>query len=190
MPATGAHRRAVPVPRSIITKMTEIVTLALSGAACAGASGGSSFSMPRRIGITVTGRSITTVPVTAGVRTRCSSESRVESIAWATPEMMTRVASSPGPPCSRASVQTAMKIAELTCVSAYPAPIRPTRTPCRIAETPHARTEASTAQKMSSSASPARNTIVGNSTTPLMARATSCKPRPSASGAEIRSSTA
>ena len=118
MPAAGAHRRTVPRPVSTITRMVEIVTAALSGAAYAGAPGGSSFSMSKRIGITVTGRSMITVPVTMGVRTRCSSESRAESAAWASAETTTRVASSPGPPRTRASAQTAMKIAELTCVRA------------------------------------------------------------------------
>lgn len=78
--------------------MVEIVTKALSGPACAVAPGGSSFSMSKRIGITVTGRSMITVPVTTGVRTRCRRESRAESAPWATAEITTRVASNPGPP--------------------------------------------------------------------------------------------
>ena len=59
-----------------------------------------------------------TVPVTAGVKSRWSSASRAETAAWTTAETTTSVASSPGPPRIRASAQMAMKIAELTCVSA------------------------------------------------------------------------
>ena len=71
------------------------------------------FSMSNRIGITVTGRSMITVPVTVGVRTRRSSESRAESAIRTTPETATRVASIVGPPSASAVTLIAMVLLEV-----------------------------------------------------------------------------
>ena len=109
----GAQRRSVLVPLSPMPMTAAMVTKALTGPAAAGSSGDAWCNMRKRIGITVTGRSMITVPVTVGVRTRRSSESRVESAIWTSDETTTRVASIAGPPSARAVTQTAMKVLDV-----------------------------------------------------------------------------
>ena len=83
------------------------VTEALSGEASTGAPG--TDSRLKMAGIIVIGISIIIVPAIAGVRNRWNSESRQESTRGTKDEMMTRVASSAGPPSATAVIQTAMK---------------------------------------------------------------------------------
>ena len=59
-------------------------------------------------GITVTGVSIMTVPVTVGVRMRRNSDSRAEKANWNNARPITRVASNAGPPAASAAVLTAI----------------------------------------------------------------------------------
>ena len=93
--------------------MTMNVVAALAGAATGEVPSGTSSSMPKTMGITVTAMSMITVPATVGVTIRRSSESRSESANWNRAEMATRVASSPGPPCTSAVTHTAMKAPEV-----------------------------------------------------------------------------
>ena len=110
---TGAHRRSAPLAFSARPLMTSTVARALSGAARAGTPSGTSFSILKMMGITVTGISMMTVPATVGVRTRRNSERRAESTNWKSAEMTTRVASIAGPPSAIAATQTAMKAPEV-----------------------------------------------------------------------------
>ena len=142
---SGIHRRHTPVARSASAAITIRVVAVLAGAAARGVPSGTSASMPKMIGITVTAISMITVPATVGVMIRRSSESRSESRNWKSAEMATRVASSPGPPSTSAVTQTAMKAPEVPMRSGYPAPILPTRTACMIVFSPLTRSAAKTA---------------------------------------------
>ena len=126
--------------------MTSTVTAALAGAAAGGAPSGTSFNMPKMIGMTVTGISMITVPATVGVKIRRIQESRAESRNWHREEAMTRVASSAGPPCASAVTQTAMKAPEVPMRRTYPAPMRPTRTACNTVVSPLTASAAKTVQ--------------------------------------------
>ena len=132
--------------------------------------------------MTVTGRSMITVPVTTGVRMRCNRASRSEKAACASPDTRTRAASIGGPPCTSAATQTAMKGDETPWRLRYPAPNRPTLTACTAVTMPQASMPAKTAHSRYPSASAARKTMVGNSTAELRLRTASCRPRPTARG--------
>ena len=93
--------------------MTTTVSSALTGAANSGLPSGTAFSMPKMIGITVTGISMITVPATVGVRIRRKSESRAASANWNRAEATTSVASIAGPPLAIAATQIAMKAPEV-----------------------------------------------------------------------------
>ena len=93
--------------------MTSAVTRAESGAASSGVSGGTCDSMPKTMGITVTGISMITVPETVGVRIRRSSDNRHAIRNWKRDEITTRVASMAGPPWAMAATQIAMKAPEV-----------------------------------------------------------------------------
>ena len=110
---TGAQRRSAPVAFSATPAMATMVTRAVSGAAGAGPPAGTSVSIPKTTGITVTGSSMTTVPTTVGVRIRRNSESLAESANWQSEAMMTRVASSAGPPRRSPGRRPRMKAPEL-----------------------------------------------------------------------------
>ena len=69
-PMTGAQRRSAPVAFSASPIMTSTVTRALCG---------TSLSVSKTMGITVTAISMITVPATVGVSTRRNSESRAAS---------------------------------------------------------------------------------------------------------------
>ena len=133
-------------------------------------------------GITVTAISISTVPATVGVRSRLKRESFAASRYWNSDDATTSVASSPGPPFTSAATHTAMKAPEVPISSTYPAPIRPTRTACRIVLTPLTAAAANTAHVRYESLPPAaRTTIAGVSTIPAMARMANWRPSPAAS---------
>ena len=179
---TGAHRRSPPVALSAMQTMTPMVTTALSGAANAGEPLGTSPSMPKTIGITVTGISMITVPATAGVRIRRNSESRDERRNWKNDDTSTRVASIAGPPWTSAATQTAMKAPEVPMRRTWPAPKRPTRTAWRMVVTPLTATAANTAHDRKPSLPPAaRITMAGVNTIPAMQRMASWRPSPKAS---------
>ena len=109
MPMTGAHRRTRSFAASVMTAMTTRVVSAQSGAASGGVPPGTFFICSNMTGMTVTGVSISTVPVTVGVRMRRNSERRVANANWTRARMTTRVASSAGPPAARAAMLTAME---------------------------------------------------------------------------------
>ena len=108
MPITGAHRRSPARAFSTIPAMTIRVVSALSGAASGGVPSGTFSSCSRRTGMTVTGVSIMTVPVTVGVRIRLNSESRTEKANWKIARLTTRMASMAGPPAASAAMLTAI----------------------------------------------------------------------------------
>ncbi len=164
--------------------MTSTVASALNGEARSETPAGTSFRNPKMMGITVTGISMITVPATAGVRILRKSESLVESTNWNNEEITTKVASIAGPPSAIAVTQIAMNAPEVPMTSTYPAPIRPTRTACKIVLTPLTATAANTAQDRKDSLPPAARTMIaGVSTIPDMQRIASCRPRPHASAA-------
>ena len=76
MPMSGDHSRNAGGARSISAAMTTRVATAVAGAAAGDALSGTSLSESKTIGITVTGISMITVPETAGVNIRRSSDSR------------------------------------------------------------------------------------------------------------------
>ena len=108
MPMTGAQSRGTPVALSAMPPTTSRVASALSGAATAGTPSGTSLSMSKTIGITVTGMSMMTVPATVGVRIRRSIDNRAENTNWKIDEMRISVASIAGPPSAIAVTQIAM----------------------------------------------------------------------------------
>ena len=110
---TGAQRRAAPRALSATPVMTSRVVSALRGAAAGGLPSGTSSSIPKMTGITVTAISMSTTPATVGVRTRRNSESRAASANWKSEETTTSVASIGGPPWASAAMQTAMKAPEV-----------------------------------------------------------------------------
>lgn len=77
---TGAHSRNAPLALRAIAQTVSSVATALIGAPSGGASSGTSVSMPKMIGITVTAISMITVPATVGVSTRRNRESRAENV--------------------------------------------------------------------------------------------------------------
>ena len=93
--------------------MTSSVTRAEVPEALSGVPSGTSFSILKMKGMTVTGISMMTVPATAGVRIRRKSESRAASPNWKSEEATTSVASIPGPPSAMAVIQTAMNAPEV-----------------------------------------------------------------------------
>ena len=108
-------------------RITSTVTTAVTGAAAAGLPSGTSESILKTTGITVTGISMITVPETVGVMIRRNSDSRADSTSWKSAAATTRVASSAGPPSAAAVMQTAMKAPELPIMSTWPMPKRPSR---------------------------------------------------------------
>ena len=94
---TGAQRRTRTPPFSTMAATTTRVVSALRGPATAGVSGGTFSSCSKMTGITVTGVSMMTVPVTVGVRIRRKSASRAENASWKRARATTRVASRAGP---------------------------------------------------------------------------------------------
>ena len=66
------------------------------------------------------------VPATAGVIRRRNRASRVDRVNWNSDERTTRVASSAGPPSTRAATLTAINVPDVPMRREYPAPIRPT----------------------------------------------------------------
>ena len=93
--------------------MTIRVVSALSGAASGDVPSGTFSSCSRMTGMTVTGVSIMTVPVTVGVRIRLNSESRIEKANWKSARHMTRTASRAGPPAASAPMLTAIATPEV-----------------------------------------------------------------------------
>ena len=89
--------------------MTSSVTLTVTGAAAADAPSGTSASLPRMTGASVTGTSRMTVPATVGVKIRRSADNLAARANWNSEDTMIRLASNPGPPCSSADTQTARK---------------------------------------------------------------------------------
>ena len=165
--------------------MTTTVTKALSGLANAGEPSGTCLSISKMMGITVTGISMITVPATAGVRIRRSSDRWDDRMNWKNDDTSTRVASIAGPPWTSAVTQTAIKAPEVPMRRTWPAPKRPTRTACSTVVTPLTATAANTAHERKASLPPAaRITMAGVNTTPAMQRMASCRPSPmvSASG--------
>ena len=108
IPMIGAHSRARPFAVSVMPTMTTRVVNALSGAPSGGVPLGTLFSWSNMIGMTVTGVSISTVPVTVGVRMRRNSDRRAANANWTRARMTTRVPSNAGPPVARAAMLTAM----------------------------------------------------------------------------------
>ena len=113
MPATGAHGRSLGVPFSIVPATTSTVVSAQAGPAREADPGGRSSSMPKMIGITVTGTSMITVPATVGVRMRRNRDNRAEKASWKSAAAHNSVARSPEPPASSASTATAMAAPEV-----------------------------------------------------------------------------
>ena len=145
---SGIHRRHAPVARIASPAMTTRVAAALAGAAAGEVPSGTSSSMSKMIGITVTAISMITVPATVGVMIRRNNARRWERVSWASAEAATRVASSAGPPSTSAATQTAMKAPEVPMRSGYPAPTRPTRTACMTVVSPLTSNAAKTAHDM------------------------------------------
>ena len=81
----------------------------MTGAAAGETASGTSPSLRRNTGATVTGISITTVPATVGVKIRRSADSLAAIANWNRDDTMIRVASSPGPPSSNAETLMARK---------------------------------------------------------------------------------
>ena len=147
--------------------VTSNVTMTLTGAALGDDPSGTSTSRPNMIGMRVTGISMITVPHTVGVRTRRSSDNLADRPNWNRAERVTRVASSPGPPSTRAVTQTAMNAAEVPMSSTWPEPTRPTRTAWRIVVIPLMASAANAAHERKSSPAPAaRTTMAGVRTIP------------------------
>ena len=160
--------------------MTTSVTAAAIPGALAGVPGGTSTSMSKSSGMTVTGISMITVPATTGVRTRRKSDSREASPNWKREETRTSVASSAGPPSAIAVMHTAMNAPDVPISRTYPAPIRPKRTAWLRVLTPLIATDAKTAQDTNDSGPPAaRITIAGVRTMPATQSTASWNPRPS-----------
>ena len=105
---TGAHRRSVALPFSTMQVTTSRVVNAQRGAASGGVPSGTFINCSKMCGITVTGVSMMTVPVTVGVRMRRNRERRAENANWHSARMKTRVASNDGPPALSAAMLTAM----------------------------------------------------------------------------------
>ena len=123
---TGAQRRSDPAALRAMPVMTTTVTKALNGAANAGEPSGTCLSISKMMGITVTGISMITVPATAGVRIRRSSDRWDDRMNWKNDDTSTRVASIAGPPWTSAVTQTAIKAPEVPMRRTWPAPKRPT----------------------------------------------------------------
>ena len=81
----------------------------MTGAAEGAASAGTSFSLRKMIGPSVTGISISTVPATVGVKIFLNRESFAARMNWHREETMIRLAIRPPPPRSSAATQTARK---------------------------------------------------------------------------------
>ena len=112
-PTTGTHRRSRPWARKASPTMTSSVAPALTGAAAALASFGTSLSMSKMSGITVTAMSMMTVPATVGVMILRTHASRAAKPNWNSAEMSTSVASMAGPPSASAVTLTAMNAPEV-----------------------------------------------------------------------------
>ena len=159
--------------------MTSTVAAAAIGAAGSGTSDGTSVRRPNTTGSTVAGISMFTVPTMVGVRNRRNSDNRADMASGSRDETMTRTASRPGPPSTRAVTQIPMNAAAGPVVRTYPAPIRPSRDACNIVAMPLTATVQNTAHDRYASVSPAaRITIVGKATSPVIPSTTSCTPHP------------
>ena len=88
--------------------MTSSVPPATTGAAAGAAPSGTSASLRRMTGASVTGINMSTVPATVGVKILRNRDSLAARTNWNRDETTTSVASRPGPPRSRAAMQTAM----------------------------------------------------------------------------------
>ena len=108
MPITGAHRRSPCRAFSTMPAVTIRVVSAQSGAASGDVPSGTLCNCSKMTGVTVTGVSIMTVPVTVGVRIRLNSESRTEKASWKSARPTTRMASRAGPPAASAAMLTAI----------------------------------------------------------------------------------
>ena len=167
MPMTGAHRRTRSFAASVMPAMTTRVVRAQSVAASGGVPPGTFFNCSNMTGMTVTGVSIRTVPVTVGVRMRRNSERRVENTNWTRARITTRDASNPGPPAASAA---------MLVNAVWREPVA----------SPQAATDANTAQSRTSSGWPAaRKTTVGIITAPGSTRQAICRARPTLSGSGI-----
>ena len=177
-PARGAHKRNVAPAFREMPLMTRTVATAVN----AGPSAMSFGASARRLnttGSTVAGTSRFTVPTMVGVRSRRNRASRIEITIGTSDEAATKVASSAGPPWSRALTQTPMKAPAGPMKSRYPAPTRPSRTACRAVLMPLTATAPNTAQdRYASVPPPARMTMVGMKMMLVMPRTTSCRPQP------------
>ena len=112
------------------------VESAAAGAAIGAAPSGTSLSVSKTIGITVTAISMITVPETTGVNKRRSRERRDASRNWKSEEMTMRLAMVAEPPSTRALTQTAMKAPDVPITSRWSEPMRQKRTACRNVEMP------------------------------------------------------
>ena len=65
------------------------------------------------MGMIVAAISMTTVPVTVGVKTRRTQDSRCDRTSWKSEETRTSAASNGGPPAVRAAMQTAINAPEV-----------------------------------------------------------------------------
>ena len=167
------------MPRTV-----RIVTRAITGAAWTGVPSGTSSSMSKAIGMTVTGSSMITVPETAGVSSRRNSGSRADTRSCNRAEITTSVASIAGPPSATAVTLIPTKALELPMTSMWPPPIRPKRTACSAVVRPLIATAANTAQATRDSEAPAiRITAVGSRIGTVTVIRPSCRPRPAASAA-------
>ena len=113
MPMIGAQRRNGPLALSTSPAMTSRVARVLRGAAIPGTPSGTFFNWSKTTGMTVTGVSMMTVPVTVGVRIRRNSASRAENANWNRARIRTRMASNAGPPSASAAMLTAMAAPEV-----------------------------------------------------------------------------
>ena len=183
---TGAHRRTRPFAVNVMPAMTARVVTALSGAANGGVPLGTFFNWSNMTGMTVTGVSMRTVPVTVGVRMRRNSERRAEKTNWTRASVTTSVASNAGPPAERAANADRDggpgRSDRENVAGAEPA----IRRAWSIAVTPQSTTEANTAHSRTSSGwLAARNTTVGIITAPGRTRQAICRARPMLSGTGI-----
>ncbi len=88
--------------------MTSSVPPATTGAAAGAAPSGTSASLRRMTGASVTGINMSTVPATVGVKILRNRDSLAARTNWNRDEITISVASRLGPPCSRAAMQMAI----------------------------------------------------------------------------------
>ena len=108
MPTTGAQRPREPRAFSMMPATVARVVSAQSGPAAGQVPLGTLFNCSKSTGVTVTGTSMTIVPVTVGVSTLRNGASRAERANCRRAMASTRAARSAGPPASSAAMLTAM----------------------------------------------------------------------------------